>query len=164
MSCQVSDNCWSAVRDCYRCRFSGADFAVENCYQPINPTIKHPQLLKEKEERKTAEKKAKQEQKLNKNKDRSSLVKKANKAEVKAVKTLNSGRVNNDGDIKTDNLVIDYKLQTTKENITVYMDELDKVNNDCLRAGKKYGVLMIENKNGRKVVVMEEELFRQVFL
>lgn len=163
MSCEVAKNCMVAERECWHCRFN-PDGALDNCYVPLDKSIKHPVLEREKAERKQQAKDAKKQQKVSVDKGRSKVVRAAAKAEEKVRKTLNSGRVNRDGDLTTEDLGMDVKLQTTRTNPVIDVEEFDKCQNDARRAGKHYGVLIIENKEGRRFYVLGEDLFSSKFI
>lgn len=165
MSCSVSDNCLNKSL-CFNCSFDGDKFSQygANLYLPIVKNIKHPIILERKENFKREKKEVSRLEKQQKNRERSALIKKATKIEEKVKSTLNSGRINNDGDLKTEDLVIDVKLQSTRKDPVISVDEFEKVNTDCLRAGKRYGILCIENKDGKRFYVVSEELFKEKFL
>lgn len=165
MTCSVSSNCLNNTR-CFYCRFDGDRYGSggDNLYNPISKSIKHPIIEEDKASRKVEKKKEKQIEKQTKSRERSALIKKAAKVEEKVKSTLNSGRIHNDGDLKTEDLVIDVKLQSTRKDPVISVDEFEKVNTDCLRAGKRYGILCIENKDGKRFYVVGEELFKEKFL
>jgi hypothetical protein len=165
MSCSVSSNCLNNS-ECFYCRFDGDRYgnSGDNLYNPIVRRIKHPILEAKKEEKKQEKKREKQVEKQAKDRERVALIKKATKVEAKVKSTLNSGRINSDGDLKTDDLVIDVKLQSTRKDPVISVDEFEKVNIDCLRAGKRYGILCIENKEGKRFYVVGENLFKEKFL
>lgn len=165
MSCNVAENCLNNSR-CFNCAFDGDRYSSygTNLYLPIDRGIEHPILIERKLARKEEKKREKQIEKQQKSKERSALIKKAAKVEEKVKSSLNSGRVNRDGDLQTNDLVIDVKLQTTRKDPVISVDEFDKVNADCLRAGKIHGILCIENKDGRRFYVISEELFKEKFL
>jgi hypothetical protein len=165
MSCNVSENCLNTHR-CFNCSFDGDRFSDygNNLYLPIDRSIEHPIILERKLTRKADKKKEKQLEKQQKDKERSALVKKAAKVEEKVKASLNSGRVNRDGDLQSEDLVIDVKYQSTRKDPVIKSDEFKKVNTDCLRAGKRYGILCIENKDGERFYVIGEELFKEKFL
>lgn len=146
--CEVEENCYNYPDECWICKFKGG---TENNYWPQDKKIKHPQVLE-------AKRKEKFEKLKNINKERSMLVKKAAKTEEAVKKSLNSGRVNKDGDLHAKDIVIDVKLQSTRENPTIDVGEFEKVQGDANRIGKKYGVLEIVNKSGKKFVVIPEEM------
>lgn len=165
MSCEVANNCINYHR-CFQCCFDGDKYSPYgvNLYSAIDKKIKHPLMLKNKQERKDAKKADKLQTKREKDKDKVSLLKKANKVEEVVKSTLNSGRINKDGDLRADDLIIDVKLQSTRKDPIIKVDEFIKVNNDCIRANKQYGVLCIENKDGQRFYVISEELFSNRFL
>lgn len=165
MSCEAANNCINYHR-CFQCCFDGDKYSHYgvNLYAAIDNKIKHPLMLKNKQERKDAKKADKLQAKREKDKDKVSLLKKANKVEEVVKSTLNSGRINKDGDLRADDLIIDVKLQSTRKDPIIKVDEFIKVNNDCIRANKQYGVLCIENKDGQRFYVISEELFSNRFL
>lgn len=162
MSCEVEQNCFEWGRSCWHCKFAGE--GADNCYSPIDRSIKHPQTVAARDKRKADEKAAKEAHKKNKNKDKVELLKKAARAENRVHKTLNSGRVNQDGDLKTEDLCLDVKLQTTTINPVIHVDEFKKCQGDATRAGKRHGVLIIENSEGDRFYVISEELFMETFI
>lgn len=165
MGCSVASNCINNSK-CFYCVFDGDRYSSsgDNLYQPILRDIKHPIAESIKQEKKLAKKREKQFEKQAKSRERSSLIKKAAKVEEKVKSTLNSGRINSDGDLKTEDLVIDVKLQSTRKDPIISVDEFEKVNTDCLRAGKRHGILCIENKEGKRFYVVSEELFKEKFI
>jgi len=165
MSCHVSENCLNNSR-CFNCAFDGnrySDYGA-NLYLPIDRSVEHPIIVERKLARKTDKKREKRVEKQEKDRERASLVKKAAKVEEKVKSSLNSGRVNRDGDLQSEDLVIDVKLQSTRKDPVIKSDEFKKVNTDCLRAGKRHGILCIENKDGERFYVIGEELFKEKFL
>lgn len=165
MGCSVTENCLNNHR-CFHCAFDGDKFSNygDNLYLPIDRSIEHPIITDRKLARKADKKREKQIEKQEKNRERSALVKKAAKVEEKVKSSLNSGRINRDGDLQSEDLVIDVKLQSTRKDPVISVDEFEKVNADCLRAGKRYGILCIENKDGKRFYVVSEELFKERFL
>jgi hypothetical protein len=121
-------------------------------------------MEKVKKDSKDAKIAQKREAKERKNKEKVSLLKAANKTEERVKSTLNSGRINKDADLKTSELSIDVKMQSTRKDPVISVDEFDKVNNDCLRSNRRYGILCIVNKDGRAFYVIGEELFKEKFL
>jgi hypothetical protein len=167
MSCEVSNNCAVFGEDCWNCKFAKGNGGVgDDSYLPYDRKIKHPQVLAENQARKDAkkaERKAeKRAQKATKDKEKVKLLKRANKVEQKVKQTLNSGRANRDGDLHTESLAIDTKLQSNVTNPTIKVEEFDKVQTDARRGGKEHGILIIENKDGRRFVVMSEQLFSEL--
>ena len=164
MSCEVQDNCFGFDSQCWRCKFSGDESNVDNCYVPMDKKIKHPQAVAAKKERKDNTKAQKQFKKQNKDKYKSKIVKGAAKVEERVKSTLNSGRINRDGDLSTADLAIDVKHQPTRSDAVILADEFKKIQNDAIRAGKEYGVLVIVNKDGDTYYVIPEELFKEKFI
>lgn len=169
MTCSVSSNCLNN-QNCFNCAFDEDRFSPygQDLYNPINRKTKHPIKQGMKDERKAEKAEAKKAEKIaknnSKNKDKVELLKKASKSEDKVYKTLNSGRISMDGDLKTNDLILDVKLQSRSKDWTVKRDEWLKVQSDSLRAGKESGVLVIENKLGETIYVISEELFKSKFI
>lgn len=163
MSCSIMSNCWGYEDRCWRCRFSGIDFG-ENCYDPIDKNVKHPQIELEKKQRKESKKLERRQAKEAIDKSRKAIVKNAAKREEAVHKTLNSGRINKDADFSTDELSLDLKTQSTRINPVISVDEFNKLQNDANRAGKRHGVLIVENSLGNRFYVMSEELFKTKFI
>lgn len=162
MSCEVKDNCMAFLaNDCFYCKFAGVS-GGQNNYAPLDKTVKHPQAIAEKQKRKDDAKIEKRTKQIDE--ARSKLVKKANKAEERIRKTLNSGRINRDGDLCTNDLAIDVKLQTKAINPTIKAEEFQKIQDDAERSGKEYGVLIIENSEGKRFVVIPEQMFTEAFV
>jgi hypothetical protein len=157
MTCEVRINCVNHPNECWSCRFAGS--GIDNNYLAIDKSIKHPQLLAEKAERKKAIKEANDAKKKNKDRDKTKLLKKASNSEKKVRDTLNSGRINRDADLQSENFAIDVKLQSTRKNPEIKLEEWRKLQNDALRANKPYSVLIIENSEGQRFVIMDEETF-----
>jgi len=94
--------------------------------------------------------------------ERQRLKKRADKTENVVFKTLNSGRVNKDGDLSTKRLTIDVKMQSKTLNPVIDRGEWLKVQEDAKRALKDYGVLAIVNKIGETFYVIPEEMFKEM--
>ena len=167
MACQVSDNCLNN-NDCFNCSFDGDRYSEfgSDLYSPVDRSIKHPIKAARKQDYKDSKKKASKEEKLAKNsaknKDKQKLLKAANKAENKVSKTLNSGRLAQDGDMRTSEVTIDVKLCSTTIDWPVKREEMLKVQGDALRGNRKYGVLAMTNKLGETVYVIPEEMFMEI--
>lgn len=169
MTCLVNSNCLNN-QNCFDCCFDDDKFSEygRDLYNPIDRKIKHPIKQERKNERKIAKNNQRKSEKAtkeqSKDKTRQELLRKAAKAETKVKETLNSGRSNKDGDLKTSDLTIDVKLQTMSQDWRVKHEEFHKVQADAARANKNYGVLAITNKNGETVYVVPEELFKEKFI
>lgn len=163
MTCEVKENCFGNESDCWRCKFSDGS-NVDNCYRAINKNIKHPQALAAKLAAKAITKAERHHKKLNKDKAKSKVVRASAKVEDKVKTTLNSGRINRDGDLKTEHLAIDVKMQSSRINPQINAEEFRKIQNDAARSGKEYGVLIIESKIGERFVVIPEDLFKEKFV
>lgn len=163
MVCSVKDNCFNNGQECDFCRFApGNENYMAQYYAPIDKKIVHPVLLKEKESRKHNQKQERKLAKSEKDKDKTRLLKKAAQTEQRVKNTLNSGRANKDGDLKTADISIDVKLQSTHKHPVINIDEFDKIQNDARRGNNKHGILIIENESGRRFVVMSEQLFGEL--
>ena len=166
MSCSVSSNCINNGNRCFNCKFDNDGYSEygDNLYSAIDRGIKHPVIEKRKGEHKASKAAERKEKKAGRDRDRVSILKMASKTEERVKSTLNSGRINKDGDLKTSDLVIDVKMQSTRKNPVINVDEFDKVNQDCLRSNKQHGVLCIENKEGKRFYVIGEDLFKSKFI
>ena len=163
--CEVSNNCSRWPDGCWLCKFNQGEYkGQKSLYTPVDDKVKHPQALVERAAWKESKKNAKREKYANRDQDKVRVLKKAAKTEQRVKDTLNSGRINRDGDLKTSDLVIDVKLQSSRANPIILIEEFDKVQIDARRGNKKHGVLIIENNNGRRFVVMSEALFGEGFV
>lgn len=149
---------------CPDCRLSQNAYlgATRHYWKPISHTYHHPVLEKEKRDGKRAKALERQAAKKAKDPTRQARLRAAERAERKTnaeiiKSTRNSGRVNKDGDhLLNGNVTLDTKLQSKNENPIVHLHELDKVRQDSVRAGRLLGALVLRNKNGRGVVVIDE--------
>jgi hypothetical protein len=136
--------------------------ATRHYWKPVSHTYTHPILVKEKRDAKRAKTIAKRAAEKAKDPSKQARLREAARAERrtndKIIKsTRNSGRVNKDGDhLLGNNVILDTKLQSNAENPVIHLHELDKVRSDASRAGRPVGCLVIRNKNGRGVVVIDE--------
>jgi len=77
-----------------------------------------------------------------------SIKKKANKAEKKIFKHLQSGAIDFfKGDFSTNNCIIEYKKLLKRKQFTLSEKILNKLNEECLEMGKENAFLLIEFKN-----------------
>lgn len=137
-------------------------------WKPVSSKWKHSVL--EKEKRDAKRKKAIERQKERQAKDpaKQARLRAAARAErktnAKIIRaTINSGRVNRDGDhLLYNDIVVDTKLQSTAENPVVRLHELDKVRADAKRNGKAYGVLCLQNRVGRSVITIDAADFAKI--
>lgn len=131
-------------------------------WRPVDPRHKHPVLEKEKRNVKLEKAVARQKARKAKDPARQARLAQAERAErrtnAQIIKsTRNSGRVNRDGDhLYAGNIVLDTKQQSTTKDPVIRLHELDKVRNDSARNGRLFGALVIRNKYGRGVVVIDE--------
>lgn len=159
-----------AKAKCALCRFSPDNegrTSMIHYWSATSPArkarTKHPQLEEEKRRVKVArrlmlftKKKSRDPNKIR----TARLAARAEKiTEQKIIKaTKNSGRRNKDGDhVSAGNITLDTKLQTTRENPIIFLNELEKVRSDANRAGMLLGGLVIRNKNNVGCVVLAEE-------
>lgn len=169
MTCSVGENCFNNG-SCFNCCFDDDHFSEygSNLYNPKDRKIKHPILVERKSERKNAKRESEKREKAikreNQDQEKRKISKAAAAAEQKVKSTLNSGRVSMDGDLRSDELTIDVKLQTTSKDWHVKREEYLKVQNDAARANRDYGILAITNKLGETVYVIPEELFKVKFI
>jgi predicted glutamine amidotransferase len=163
MSCQVEQNCHGFSANCWKCKWSTEHNGnLEDFYGPINRTVKHPGRIAAKEARKQDRKNEARNKTVERS--RSKIVKKAAKVEDSVRVTLNSGRVNRDGDLHTSDLALDVKMQSTTFSPTIKIDEWRKIQNDAIRGGKIHGVLVLVNSVGESFYVVSEALFKEAFL
>lgn len=163
MSCEVKENCLAYDSGCWTCKYA-ASTNVDNAYIPIDKSIRHPQAVKAREDAKLAKRMESKNRSSQKSKERSDIVRKAAKVEDRVKATLNSGRINRDGDMSTKDITIDVKYQSTTINPTISAEEFRKIQNDAKRGGKRHGVLFIVAKDGAEYVVMSKELFSEGFV
>lgn len=167
MSCKVFENCLNN-NNCFNCAFDNDSYSEygQDLYNPVDKSIKQPikesrkQAFKENKRLKAKEEKIAKNSA--KNKDKQKLLKAANKAEHKVSKTLNSGRLAQDGDMRAEDVTIDVKLCSTTIDWPVKREEMLKVQGDALRGNRKYGVLAMTNKLGETVYVIPEEMFMEI--
>jgi hypothetical protein len=162
--CAVQNNCRNAPDNCWKCKFDRCNLLAcpgvwDNEYNPIVKTIKHPQILAEKESLKKASATARK----NRNPQKMRIQAGAAKAEAVVKESLNSGRTYSDGDLTSEDLCIDVKKQIALSP-HIKMSDWDKVQADAVRTKKKYGVLIIKNATDEAFVVMPESLFKEKFL
>ena len=161
MTCNLIENCTN-TDNCWFCKFTdNYPRGTVNNYRPINKKIKQPLAEQEKKDAKEKEKHLKATAKKS---DRSKIVKNAAKVEEKVKASLNSGRVNKDGDIHSEDLVIDIKSQSKVIDPIINMKEFYKVQEDAIRANKKHGVLCLVNREGIMLYVVGHDLFESKFI
>jgi len=152
---------------CRDCRLSPIYWGIaiqpsKHYWKSVNPRWKHQILEKEKRDAKRRKTIAKREAEKAKDPAKQARSRAAERAERKTnasiiKSTRNSGRVNKDGDhLLDDRITLDTKLQSQNENPVVNLHELDKVRRDARNNTKLLGGLVIRNKSGRGVVVIDE--------
>jgi hypothetical protein len=177
LQCNVPEQCRNSVdiasehNKCYICRLApGNESYAKDFWRPKEHGLKHPTILKEKADKKLAERKERIAHRQNRDKSKMKLSRKAVNSERevsnKVIKaTRNSGRTFMDGDFSVKNFItLDNKLQTTRVNPEVDLAELEKVNLDAERAKNLLGGLVITNKHGVAVIVFKLEDFSREIL
>ena len=159
------ENIGEAKAKCALCALS-PDNEGRNMSHYWRPTVKrldHPELERRRLLIKALAHMEDLRAKYNKDPKKRKISRLANKAERITEKniihaTKNSGRRNRDGDhIHINQVTLDTKLQTTRENPVIFLGELEKVRADAMRAGVLIGGLVIRNKHNVGVVVLAED-------
>lgn len=169
MTCSVEENCLNN-QNCFDCCFDDNHFSEygRNLYNPIDRKVKHPILVERKSERKNAKRESDKREKAvkreNQDQEKRKVIKAAAAAEQKVKSTLNSGRIGMDGDLRSDDLTIDVKMQSKSKDWHIKREEYLKVQNDAARGNREYGILAIQNSLGETVYVIPEDLFKEKFL
>lgn len=172
-ACKEGDFCRESPSNSHRpkcnsCRLSPANergvlagvFPSE--WKPVSHRHKHPVLEKEKRDAKRQKALARQAVRKAKDPAKQARAREAERAErrtnAKIISaTRNSGRINRDGDhLYHSDIVLDTKQQSTAKDPIIHLHELDKVRNDAVRNGRRCGCLVLRNKYGRGVVVIDE--------
>ena len=159
--CEVASNCFNNSSGCWMCKYANPE-EPQQWYSAINKAIKHPQAVKDREELKRQKRAEATRKKVDKNREKSKIVIESEQAEIRVQKTLNSGRTFRDGDLCTDDLTIDVKMQSRNVNPIIFASEFKKVQTDAIHAGKRHGVLVLENSLGQAYCVMSLELFKEL--
>jgi hypothetical protein len=164
--CKNSEDLSGPANKCAYCRLApGQETFDRDYFRPLSPLNKHPQLLKEKNDKKFQIQKDRIAKRQNRNTSKMRISWKAEKSEKSAENRLvkatkNSGRSNRDGDLTAAGFIgLDNKLQTKNTEPVVHLDELDKARADAKRGGMLVGGLVIETKNGVSVTVFKTEDF-----
>lgn len=172
MQCVLSGSCKNSTdlageqaSKCALCRLSpdNAGRNMSHFWKPVIAKQLHPKLVEEKRSSKIAKRILKLTKKNSADKNKRKISRLAAKAEKQTEKqiihaTKNSGRSNKDGDhVLYKSITLDTKLQTTRSNPIIKLDELEKVRRDAVRANMMAGGLLIRNKHGVGVVVFREE-------
>lgn len=176
MTCSISNNCLNNTK-CFHCCYDDDKFSEfgEKLYNPINMNHKfHPieqermeknrqEKLKQKQESKSEKQKQRKQEKIEKEKSKdkakTKVIKEAAKTEARVKATINSGRRNMDGDLRTSDLTIDVKHQSRSQDWTIHREEFIKVQADAQRGNRRHGVLAIVNSLNESVYVISPELF-----
>lgn len=176
LSCSEGNSCKNSLEQagygsakCGICRYSPNSENVEaSFWKPDKTGKKHPIAEQEKRDRGIERRETARLRRLSVDKSKRNVLVKAAKAEKLTEKnfiraTVNSGRANRDGDHTiNDCITVDTKLQSTREEPVVHLNELEKVRSDAARAGNPIGCLLIRNKHGVGVVVLTESDFAKL--
>lgn len=170
--CEVADQCLNSIEHaglmggkCGICRLSPEPQGERNWWRPKVAGAKHPGIVQAKKQAKLDRFKALQEKKKTVNRGKQKVLTMAARAEKITERNLirstkNSGRSHKDGDhIAGNEITLDTKLQSKRDNPVVLLHELLKVGDDARRAGTMMGALVLRNRNGIGVVAMTEADF-----
>jgi len=169
--CAESEECQNLVEpdypSCFGCKYASRFAGIYNRWRPAaGASKKHPQEAVNKRAARDARRKQQSTARLLKDKARMEIQRLARAAERRTERsiikaTLNSGRVNKNGDHVLDDgsITIDTKMQSDRIHPVVLMGELIKVTQDAMRGGTTFGALLLQNKYKQGVVVMFEEDF-----
>jgi hypothetical protein len=172
--CEIGNQCKNSIdvageirARCYECRFGRIiDIPIDNpaqisYWKPIHRSVEHPVIAAEKLFKKKAKHRAQVAKRLARDRGKVRLAKQAKKSEEKSAESIvkatkNSGRVNKDGDATAVNLIqLDFKLQSTSVDWVVKQAELIKIIQDGKRAGNNIAALVVKNKLGQEIVVLD---------
>lgn len=162
-NCLSDSYCFADRSHCLDCKYSyknldNAD-RFDSRFSPLIPGKTHAQDKIWEKEKKNLEAKTLKAKTAH---EKRKLKKRADKTENIVFKTLNSGRVYKDGDLSTQRLTIDVKMQSKTLSPKIDRGEWLKVQEDAKRALKDYGVLAIVNKIGETFYVIPEEMFKEM--
>lgn len=166
--CAAAPDCLNSVRraggaraKCRLCLYAGN--GKLNFWKPDGGKRPHPEDARRKAEARKEKQKAAAERRRSRDTDRIRRLGRAARAEKQAAaaagwkSSLNSGRVFQDGDMKTRlgdlKIVLDHKQQSG-HGWTVRGGELDKVRADAERL-HAVGALVLASRTGRRVVVFD---------
>lgn len=168
--CKEGDDCSNSpsnsitprCRDCRLTPNNKLGILTRHFWKPINSIKIHPILEQEKRDAKrekalakAAANKAKDSTKQARLRESARAERKTNAEIIRA--TRNSGRINRDGDhLYNGDVLLDTKNQSTTEHPVVRLNELDKVRRQAANNNKLCGALVIRNKSGRGVIVIDE--------
>jgi hypothetical protein len=155
-------NAGHAMARCHLCRLAPNQASYDQHFWSGIRGARHPALVLEKKAALINQRKKAELERRHRDWNKVRVMKKASRAEktterniIKATK--NSGRSHRDGDhVSVGSITLDTKLQSLKTNLTVRLEELDKVRQDALRAGNSIGGLVLRNRHGVGVVVFHE--------
>lgn len=178
IECDQAINCKNSIElagearsRCYTCRLSpDNDNRGSVNWKPVDDKAKHPTLVKEKSDREYTKRTEAIAKRQSRDKTKMTVSWKAQKAEAQTEKniikaTKNSGRSNRDGDHVAANFIgLDTKVQLTRMQPEIKIEELDKAIADAKRGGSLIGGLVIRNKMGAGFVVFREEDFAKEIL
>lgn len=174
--CLSEDNCENQFSNiCSSCFYNldnEYDHSMPKFYSPINVRKPHEadkklaklEKQKQNEIRKSERKFAAAKKRADVSAESRKRLAHAESVEKKVFKTINSGRVMNDGDLKTEDLIIDVKSQSKTNSPRIDLDEWKKVQQQARQSGKSYGILALVNNLGEVFYVVPEELFKEKFI
>ena len=156
----------------YTCRLSpDTDNKGFTHWKPVDGKKKHPTIIKEKSDREIQKRTTAIAKRQARSKTKMTISWKAQNAEADTEKniikaTKNSGRAYRDSDhiVGSGFLRLDTKLQTTRMQPEIKLEELDKAIADARRGGSLIGGLVIRNKMGAGFVVFREDDFAREIL
>jgi hypothetical protein len=154
---------------CRFCKYAKAGGGVISQWKGFNSKAKHPEIeaekvavRKQRHQDAVATRAARDKGKRRRVKTAARAEKKTNDNIIKATK--NSGRVNKDGDaVHAGRITIDTKLQSDRIHPIVDLGELDKIRRQARLAGNPIGALVLRNKLGQGVIVMDETDYTKFF-
>ena len=168
--CNVEEFCRNSPSNssrtlCNQCRLSpnvNILLSTEHHWKSIDKKHKHPILENEKRQTKREKTIARQAKRKAKDRNRQQVNERAAKAEKRTEReiiksTVNSGRSNKDGDhLSKGKIALDTKHQSKRDNPIVKLSELDKIRKQAITNGLILGALVLRNKSGRGVIVIDE--------
>jgi hypothetical protein len=164
------DNRGDDSAECRYCKYADEGGGSADKWKPWNRIAVHPKKLAEKrvarQEKLTERAEKRRTSNKGKKKQYASAARAEKRTERSLVKgTVNSGRKNQDGDhdMGSGRIALDTKEQKTRVNPEVDLVELDKIRLQAKASGHVIGALMLRNKDGRGVLVMDEHDYTRYF-
>lgn len=177
VACSEAEKCLNSPEnrgeesaECRYCKYADEGGGAADKWKPWNRIAVHPKKLAEKREarqEKLTERAAKRKTvDRGKQKQGRSAARAEKRTERSLIKsTVNSGRSHQDGDhdMGSGRIALDTKEQKTRINPEVDLAELDKIRLQAAKSGHVIGALVIRNKDGRGVLVMDEADYARYF-